>query len=262
MNPIEKSLVELCNAMLQLLGILRNGTAHGIYQGTHQAAIFEAQGGQIGAEGFDHLGPVVRTLTSLQNARSALLGSLGQLQGIDAPLGVRMRTLCQPAITLTEEYIDIASQTKMAAESLRQTDPTRLQGVILGQGGMGAQVGRTVEALAENQINAMANQLQQRNIEPRLIPTARAALQQVMPSIRNLPLDGREAAGKLMTTVTAMRLLISKTAVRATAVGRARIIATFLSIETMLIEFGSRLSTPIIVPAKVLREILGIREVA
>ncbi len=37
----------------------------------------------------DHLDPVVRALTSLQNARSALLGSLSHLQGIDVPLGVR-----------------------------------------------------------------------------------------------------------------------------------------------------------------------------
>ncbi|MBF6475304.1 hypothetical protein IU428_26275 [Nocardia abscessus] len=32
----------------------------------------------------------------------------------------------------------------------------------------------------------MADQLQQRNIEPRPIPASRTALQQVMPSIRNV----------------------------------------------------------------------------
>ena len=51
LDPFETLLVDLGKSLLDLFLILR-GNSHGIFQGTHEAALFEAQGGQIGPGGF------------------------------------------------------------------------------------------------------------------------------------------------------------------------------------------------------------------
>jgi hypothetical protein len=260
-DPTEELILELSQALLALFNSSR-GAMHGIYQGSHEAALFEAQGGVIGPGGFNHLGDIVNTARNIQGNRDAAELALNRLQGVEPALGVRARSLCDPVLKLADDYLRIARETNNAATVLRQTDPTRLQGVVLGQGGLGPEIGRTQQALVTNQMNAMSAQLTARGIEPQLIPSTQSALQSVLSSIRQLPLNGREAAAKLGGALSAMRLLISQTAVRAGIIGRARLTAALLGIETALVEFGARLTTPIIlIDRRLLHELMGVPHV-
>ncbi|MCX5328576.1 hypothetical protein [Streptomyces sp. NBC_00140] len=261
MDPTEELILELSQALLALFNSSR-GAMHGIYQGSHEAALFEAQGGVIGPGGFNHLGDVLNTARNIQSNRDAAELALNRLQGVGPALGVRVRSLCDPVLKLADDYLRIARETNNAATVLRQTDPTRLQGVVLGQGGLGPEIGRTPQALVTNQLNAMSAQLTARNIEPRLIPSTQSALQPVLNSIRQLPLNGREAAAKLAGVLSAVRVLISQTAVRAGVIGRARLTAALLGIETALVEFGGRLTTPIIIiDRRLLHQLMGVPHV-
>ena len=261
MDPFEQLLLDLAQALIDACGISR-GVVHGIYQGSHEAALFEAQGGVIGPGGFDHLNSVVQTARAIQTSRDALDLALNRLQGVEPAVGVRVRALCDPLLRLMGDYLKTAADTNAAATALRQTDATRLQGVVLGQGGLGPEIGRTPQALVSNQLNAMSSQLTARGIEPRLIPAARTSLQSVLASIRQLPIDGKDAAAKLSAALASMRVLLSQTIARASLVGRARLIATLLGIQNALISFGSRLTTPIIIDLGTLHQIMGVPDVA
>ncbi|MGW7610465.1 hypothetical protein ACWGKW_24915 [Streptomyces sp. NPDC054766] len=81
----------------------------------------------------------------------------------------------------------------------------------------------------------------------------------MLTSIRQLPLNGREAAAKLAGVLSAMRVLVGQTAARAGIIGRARLTAALLGIETALVEFGGRLTTPIIViDRRLLHQLMGV----
>ncbi len=145
-------------------------------------------------------------------------------------VSLRVRSLCGPVLKPADDYLRIAQQTNDAATVLRQTDPARLQGVVLGQGGLGPEIGRTQQAL--------------------------------VTSIRQLPLNGREAAQKLTGALGAITVLVRQTAARAGIIGRARLTAALLGIETALVEFGARLTTPIIIiDRRVLHQLMGVPDV-
>ncbi|MER7779938.1 hypothetical protein ABTZ21_33830 [Streptomyces sp. NPDC096191] len=261
MDPTEELILELSQALLALFNSSR-GVMHGVYQGSHEAALFEAQGGVIGPGGFNHLTNVMDTARNIQGNRDAVELTLNRLQGVGPAVGLRVRSLCDPVLKLADDYLRIAQQTNNAATVLRQTDPARLQGVVLGQGGLGPEIGRTQQALVTNQMNAMSAQLTARGIEPRLIPSAQSALQPVLTSIRQLPLNGREAAQKLTGALGAIMVLVRQTAARAGIIGRARLTAALLGIETALVEFGARLTTPIIIiDRRVLHQLMGVPDV-
>lgn len=257
MDQIDALLLDLGNALVELFKINR-GVIHGVYQGSHEAAIFEAQGGAIGPGGFNHLQSVLNSAAAIQSHQDAANLALNRINGVDPALGPRVRALCQPILDLGQRYLDTATKTRDAVALLRQTDPTRFQGVVVGQGGLGPEIGRTSQALVSNQLTAMAQELEQRGIEPRLIPQSQNALQSVLTSIRQLPIDGREAAQKLAAVLASIRLLIRQTAVRAAVIGRARLVAVLVGIEGALVAFGSRLTTPILIDMRVIHQSLGI----
>ncbi|MEU2062375.1 hypothetical protein [Streptomyces sp. NPDC013455] len=262
MNVNEELLLELAQSLLEVFRVSR-GALHGIFQGSHEAALFEAQGGVIGPGGFNHLGSVLQTAQAIETRRDAAILALNRIQGVEPALGVRVRALVEPVLRLSGDYLRIARETGDAAAVLRQTDPTRFQGVVLGQGGLGPEIGRTQAALVTNQINAMAAQLTARGIEPRLIPSSQPALQSVLTSIRQLPLDGRDAVAKLAGVLSSMRLLFSQSLARASLIGRARLTAAILSIEGALVEIGSRLTTPIIIiNGSEMRRLMGIPDLS
>ena len=258
---IDDLLLELGQAVLQLFGATR-GAMHGIYQGSQEAALFEAQGGQIGPGGFNHLGDVINTANAIQARQATAELALNRISGVDPAIGTRLRTLCEPVLQISREYVRTAAATNNAATVLRQTDPNRFSGVILGQGGLGPEIGRTTQALVTNQINAMSGQLVARGIEPRLIPSTQSALDPTLTAIRRLPLDGKEAAQKLAGAIGAIRLLLTQTLARASVIGRARLVATILGLERLLVDFGARLTTPIIlIDRRLLRQIMGVPDI-
>lgn len=253
----DEVLLDLGKAVLDLFLILR-GNSHGIFQGTHEAALFEAQGGQIGPGGFSHINDLRATAQAIQTRQAALELALNRLGGMEPALGPRLRAICQPLLNQSGTYLRVAAETERAALELQRSNPTRFANVIMGEGGMGPEVGRTAQALVSNQMNAMSRQLTARGIEPRLIPSARAALQPVLTQIRqNLPLQDRDAVAKLSAILASMRAMLSVAARQALLAGRAALAAALAAIEEALVGIGSRLTTPLIIinPQEILRRL-------
>lgn len=257
MDPIDALLLDLGNAVIELLSINR-GLLHGIYQGSHEAAIFEAQGGVIGPGGFNHLQSVLDSASAIQSRQDAANLALNRINGVDPFLGPRVRAFVKPLLNLSQQYLDVAARTRDTATLLRQSDPTRFEGVVVGQGGLGPEIGRTSQALVSNQLTAMAEQLEARGIEPQLIPRSQSAAQSVLSAIRQLPMDGREAAQKLAAVIASIRLLVRQTAIRVAIIGRARLVAVIIGIEEALVLFGSRLTTPILIDMRVIHQSLDV----
>jgi hypothetical protein len=256
-DPIDVLVLDLGNTLTDLFRVNR-GLLHGVYQGSHEAAIFEAQGGTIGPGGFNHLQSVLDSASAIQSRQDAVNLTLNRINGVDPIMGPRVQAMVKPLMDLGQKYLDTANLTRDTAALLRQTDPTRFQGVVVGQGGLGPEIGRTSQALVSNQLTAMAQQLEERGIEPRLIPQSQSAAQSALTLIRQLPLDGQEAGQKLAAALASIRLLVRQTAIRAAVIGRARLIAVLLSIEEALVAFGSRLTTPILIDMRVIHQSLGI----
>jgi hypothetical protein len=257
LDPFESLLADVGQALVRLFMIM-NGDAHGIYQGTHEAALFEAQGGQIGAGGFNHLDSLRQTAAAIQTRQDALNAALGRLRGLDPLLGDRVKQICQPILQQSGQYLKTAADTESAAVSLRTTDPTRFEGVILGEGGLGPEIGRTSASLVSNQLNKMSVQLMARGIETRLIPAARASLQSVMIGIRQLPTDVKDALAKLTLALTTMRQVVAAAVRQALLAGRVLLGAALAAIEEALVALGSRLTSGfIIIPKSVLQQFGG-----
>jgi hypothetical protein len=242
LDPFTNLLVDLGKSLLDLFLIMR-GNSHGIFQGTHEAALFEAQGGQIGPGGFNHLDSLRQTAAAIQTRQNALNLALNRLQGLDGALGSRLKQLCDPVLRQSGQYLRAAADTESAAVSLRSTDPTRFEGVIVGEGGLGPEIGRTAPGLVSNQLNRMSVQLAARGIEPRLIPAARASLQSVMEGIRQLPADVKESLAKLSAVLAAMRALLQAAIRQALVAGRVALTAALMAIDEALIAIGSRLTS-------------------
>src|SRR5215469_3675193 len=107
----EELLLDLVQALIRLFLIL-NGDSHGIFQGTHEAALFEAQGGQIGPGGFDHLDSLRRTAAAIETRQDALNLALNRIQGINGSLGGRLKSLCDPILQLSRNYVSVARETE------------------------------------------------------------------------------------------------------------------------------------------------------
>jgi hypothetical protein len=242
----DQILLDLGRALIDLFLILR-GNSHGIFQGTHEAAIFEAQGGQIGPGGFSHIEDLRGTALAIQTRLDALNLALNRLNGIDTAVGSRVKEACQPILKQAGEILNTSRQTQSVVAELEQTDPTRFRGVVLGQGGAGPEIGRTANSLVSTQLNQQARQLAARNIEPRLIPAARTALQGVVVQIRNLPLDAKAAIANLTATLAAMRVLVATFARQALVAGRVALAAALSAIGEALVAIGSRLTNVILI---------------
>jgi hypothetical protein len=245
MALFEQLLLDLGDAVLELFKIMR-GDAHGIFQGTHEAAIFEAQGGQIGPGGFNHLESLRQATAAIQSRQDSLNLALNRINGLFPGIGVRLRTICQPLLNQSGLLLRTAAETERVALELKNSDPTRFQGVMLGQGGLGPEVGRTAQALVSNQLKSLEPQLIARGIEPRLIPSIRTGLQGVVGQIRQLPLSDPDARNKLLAILASMRALVSAAARQALLAGRALLAAALTAIEEALVTIGSRLTTPVI----------------
>lgn len=252
---IDQILIELGRALLELFLILR-GTHHGILQGTPEAAIFEAQGGTIGPGGFNHLNSLQAAIQAVQSRRDALTSALGKLNGVNSAVGSRVKDVCEPILKQSGNLLTAMRSGEQAATELAKTDPNRFSGVVVGQGGMGPEIGRTSQALVSNQLTQQASQLQARGIEPRLIPQARTALQSVAGQLRQLPMDAKDAVRNLSATLAAMRALLTGFAQQALLAGRVALAAALTTIEQALVTIGSRLTSPApIVPKGVLNQI-------
>jgi hypothetical protein len=246
LDSFDDAVLELSRALVQLFKVL-SGDSHGIFQGTHEAALFEAQGGQIGPGGFDHLNSLRQTAAAIQARQTEVNQALNKLQMFNGPIATRLKTICEPIIKQSGEYLQTAKRTTDAAASLRSTDPTRFEGVILGEGGLGPEIGRSWQSLVTNQLNRMSVQLVGRGIEPRLIPAARASLQSVLVAIRNLPTETKDAAAKVSATLVSMRMALQITVRQAMTAARVELVAAASAIDAALIAMSSKFSSGLVI---------------
>ncbi len=246
---------EIVSNVVDLLVIISGGR-HGVLQGTHEAVLAEAQGAQIGTRGFNHLADLQGTLRDVTAREAALSNTMNKLAGEHPNLGVRLREVLRPLFQQSQFYRSAMTQTEGMAAELARTNGTRLSGVVFGQGGGGAEVGRTTQALISTQMNQRAQELASRGInEPtRLVPSAQAAGTQVLNTIRQLPLSLRDAADKIVGVIGAIRVLLTQAARQALTAGNFVLSQALNSVERALVSasarlasFGSRLTTPIIV---------------
>jgi hypothetical protein len=236
----DQIIVLLGQALLDLLQIL-DGRSHGIFRGTCEAVLAEAQGGQIGPGGFNHLQSLRNTLTAVTARQDAVENALNQVGGIDPGLAQRIRQILSPLLNDSAEVIETLEETEQMAADLARTSPTRLQGVLFGQGGMGPEIARDARSLVTTQIQQTAGQLIGRGIEPRLIPSIQAGGAQLMDKIRQLPTTVNDALQNLIAIITAIRIAVQQAAVQAGRAGLAVLADALAAIGEALAAFGSRL---------------------
>lgn len=242
---LEDIVIELGRSVLDLLSILQ-GDAHGILRGSHEAALVEAQGAQVGPEGFNHLNDLAQTGRALVAREDALNQAINKLGVVRMGVSERVRDILQPLLNRSQEMRAAISQTEEMATQLRASDGARLQGVVFGQGGAGPEVTRDVRALVSTQMEQRAAELEARGIEPQIIPAARDGATRVMDTIRRLPLNANECKERLVVLLAAIRAGVTQAARQAAAVGRLALRAALVSLEEALVTMGSRLTTPVI----------------
>lgn len=242
---MEKTLTDLTIAVLELIKIL-SGNSHGIFQGTHEAVVVEAQSAQLGPEGFVHIGDLQSTGKAIADRTLALNNALARLKGLDPAVGPRVQQVVKPILDQSAQYRTTIAQTEQMAADLARTNGTRLSGVMFGQGGSGPEIGRTVQALCSTQMQQRAAEFRSRGIEPQIIPSARMAGTQLTAAIRQLPIDKNEAIQRLAGVLTTVRFVMTNFANQAAIASRIGLQAGLTAISEALLSLGGRLGTPVI----------------
>jgi hypothetical protein len=198
------------------------GSYHGVLRGSMEAALAEAQGAEIiGPDGraFNHLQNLKDTLNALTNNRDTLRGFLAQIcTSGDYSSVSKLSESLEPLLEAATDKQQVMSEAVELAESLQKTNPGRFAGVAFGQGGLGAQTGRTVASLVSEQLKVLAGVLRQRGIDPTLLPRNVAATANVvMEEIEEQPVAAETAAAEAAVAAAASRTLISAFLARAGA---------------------------------------------
>jgi hypothetical protein len=234
---------------------------HGVYQGTHQAVVAEAQGAVLldsSGAAFNHLGSLQESSRALANRENEIQAGLTRIARVHAPLAKRVREIVQPLLDRSASTRSIMAETEAKAAELARTAPTRLQGVRVGTGGLGPEIARNEAALVSSQLEAQAVQLRAQGIQPTLLPDA-GATQQFIQRTRQLAVNERDAVARLTPLLTAMRLAIGRSLAQASAAGRA-LLSTILEPLNVALGFlasrlGGMLTTPILIPTTLLKSL-------
>jgi hypothetical protein len=235
---------------------------HGIFRGTHEAVLAEAQGGQL----IDAAGRTVNHLASLQNSRQALANreadiqtGLTQMERISRTLSSAVRDVVKPLLELSRSNRALMDETEAEAANLARTAPSRLEGVPLGTGGLGPEVARDANALVSSQLTAQANQLLARGIDPTLISNATAAEQAYLDRIRDSAVNNQDSIVRLTPVLAAMRLA-AQNALRQASFAFQMLLRTVLdglltALDALASGLGSSLNNIIIIPTKMLKSL-------
>lgn len=237
---------------------------HGVWRGTAEAVLAEAQGAQF----LDGAGRVFNHLASLQSGRDALANreteiqaGINRIASTDRLAAMRIREIVQPLLGQSQQTRAVLTEVESEALQLSRSMPGRLATVRMGTGGLVLDVGRAEAALASNQLLQQSAQLQSRNIEPNLIPSAMANGQQVMARVRTLPLCDKDALPRILTILTTMRLAVYRTLGQVGEVARLALEPILeplaVALEWLAMNLGGRLVVfPILIPRSVLDEML------
>ena len=231
------SVVSLANTLI---------SHHGVFQGSQEAALAEAQGAQLfpygSGEVVDHLGSVRQAGQALANRQRDIQQGLNFFARFSADLATKLREILNPLLRASDATRAVIAETESMAADLARTNATRLQGIPF-------QTGARDVTLISNQLNAQSAALQARGAPTTLLPDPGAA-QAYLSRIRQMATDSREAASRIVPMIAAIRAACTQTLARAGVMGRA-LLSTVLEALGAALE-AVTLITPmiIIVPPK------------
>lgn len=237
---------DLLDAIIILLTRMTRGA---FLQGSHEAALIEAQGAQwVSGGASDHLTKIVQARASLVNSENVIKNIIDLIRAQNPAAATRLKDVLEQNLfrhsRVLKEAID---QTEKMAIDLRNSDPRRLEGVKFFEGGAGGNVARTVSSLPSEQLKTPALQSQLRaGVEPSIVPRTHPQAQRTIALIRQLPATFEEIR-KNITQITAsllaaIRLWVSQFVAQASATARLAIAL----LEESLVTIGSKLTTPLI----------------
>jgi hypothetical protein len=237
--------VDLLEGVVDLLNMMTKGA---FLQGTHEAALVEAQGaGWVGGSG-NHLNDIVQARNAIVNKEEVIKKILTLIRGQNPAAAARLKDLLEQNLFRHSRVLkDTITQTEQMALQLRTTEGQRLAGVKFFEGGGGANVGRTVASLPSEQLKTPALQSQLRaGVEPSIVPRAHPLAQRTVGLIRQLPVTFEDVKRNIAqitgSILTAIRIWVSEFVAQASAAARVAMFA----LEAALVRFGSSLSTPLI----------------
>jgi hypothetical protein len=218
---------------------------HGVFQGSQEAALAEAQGAQLFQGGS---GTVVKHLQSVREAGRALANRQLEIQNglnffarFSADLAAKLREILNPLLRASDATRAVIAETESMAADLARTNATRLQGIAL-------QTGPRDVALISNQLNAQNAALAARGAPTTLLPDPGTA-QAYLSRVRQMAIDAREAASRIVPMIAAIRVACTQALARASVVGRA-LLSTVLDALSAALEAviqAGTLITPIII---------------
>ena len=251
MSSANELATELQTAVGELHRIL-SGAAHGIFRGTHEAALAEAQGAEIvrntarQAASYRHILSLERDGAAIADRIARIQSILGRIGGVERGAMIRSREALQPLLKLAEHHQQMIQSTRDIAADLIRQYPNRLRGVTFSPGGLGPAVGRDHRALISTQLQQLAVQLRARGIDPRLVPDAFVAARNQVSAIRNLPINAREALLHVSSAAAAARAAFTYAVSRAGLSAGAQVLRVLGAAIEGLVSISGRLITPFI----------------
>jgi hypothetical protein len=252
-----KSTANLVAAVVKLYENMIN--MHGVYAGTHQAVLAEAQGAELldsAGQVYNHRTSLIEAGRALANREKEIEQGLTSLARFSGTLADKTRTVLRPLLQVSAESRSLIAETEAKAMELARSDPGGLRGVPLTSGGMGPGVARDQAALISNQLNAQAAALRARGAQSSLLPNPGAA-QAYLYRLRQLAVNQSDSARKMGAILAAMRLALRQALAEAGAAGRALLSTVFeqllAALELLATRLGGMLVTPLVIPTSVLK---------
>lgn len=270
-EEILEALVSLANELSEFLGT--DPAKHGMFRGTFQMALVEAQGGGIAKAGggigssslqatsqlasrmgstiitrtqvtgnFDHYNSMRGAANGIASRLSSMQAKLAELTRLSPDAARVARQGYQPLMNVSGERLKLAQDVEGAIVEINNSgSANRLSSVLI------TETGRDAEALAEAQ-------LQRRGVS--MLPNAIGQGRALMQRIAQLPLNSEQAKEMIKDVATkgAAGMTAAYNMVRAAGTaGRAAARTAFQITGEFLAAFGARLVTIMLVPTKQLK---------
>jgi hypothetical protein len=183
-------------------------THHGVWRGTLDAALAEAQGfALVDKEGHvpAHLGNMRDALRLLLERREALSVAVSRVESLSAYGARFLREGIAPLQQLAADRVGLLRQTEELIVEMRRLELLRISGERLGGIAMPT-LDRTVEALASTRLKELTGPFTRRGIS--LIPQGLSQapwVRALLAELEALPLEAKHAAEQLAAPLAAMR---------------------------------------------------------
>ena len=249
---------DVMNLMLAILDLCESLVLnHNWMSNTQLATIAEAQGAELfksnGAVA-NHGNALRQALANLEGEEDVITRQVLQIQRVNRAAGNAILQILRPLLDLARDVRRVGNNTLAEAAQLARTVPTRLNGIKFEAG----ERGRATSIV--RQLVGQAPQLRQQGIDPALISNATQVQRTIIAEAEALPAEEREALFKMSPVLVAMRQLIAVQLRLATGALRAALFRVLGPLETLLNflarTFGSRLTSFILVPKSVLKEMM------